>query len=112
MLKERQIAAQAVADNLFAVERAIDDAIARCVRLTVSIPVATAQVNLSAVVGQEAIACSASAFSALIQARQDIVAAHRELDATCAEIGLRGSSFGNSGQFPANELAVVEQVAA
>jgi hypothetical protein len=109
MLRERRIAAQAVADNLFAVERAIDHAIARCVRLTVSIPVATAQINLSAVVGQEAIACSASAFSALIEARQDIVAAHRELDATCAELGLRGSSFGNSGKVRLSELAIVEQ---
>jgi hypothetical protein len=112
MLKERRIAAQAVAENLFAVERAIDDAIARCVRLTVSIPASTAQVNLSAVVGQDAIASSARAFSALIQARQDIVATHRHLDATCIEIGLRANVFGTSaGSSGSSKLAVVDNAA-
>jgi hypothetical protein len=111
MLKERRIAAQAVADNLFAVERAIDDAIARCVRLTVSIPASAAQINLSAVVGQDAIASSARAFSALIQARQDIVATHRHLDTTCAQIGLRANVFGNSGGTEPSKLVVVENAA-
>jgi len=56
MLKQRKEAARQLANRLFETEAAIDDAISKMAELTGYMPKARNAANLSAVVGQDAIA--------------------------------------------------------
>jgi hypothetical protein len=98
MLKIRREAAQKVADSLFAVEEAIDAALARAAELNGTLVSARTHAQLSAIVGQEAFASAATTFAALAQARADIVATHKKLSETQTQIGLRTVSFGELGK--------------
>lgn len=93
ILKRRELA-QEVADRLFAAEHAIDTAIARTAELTGFIPAVRSEAGLACEVGQEALEYAAESFSALIKARAQIIASHRELNATKDQIGLRTQSWG------------------
>lgn len=93
ILKRRELG-QEVADRLFAAELAIDAAIARTAELAGSIPAARAEAELACEVGQEALEYAAESFSALVKARAQMIASHRELAANKDQIGLRAYSFG------------------
>ncbi len=93
ILKRREIA-QGVADRLMAAEHAIDMAIARTAELTGYMPAARAEADLACEVGQEALEYAAESFSALVKARAQIIASHRELAATKDDIGLKTYGFG------------------
>jgi hypothetical protein len=96
MLKERREAAQKVADRLFAVEAAIDVALAAAAELNAAIPSARAEARISAVVGQDAIDRAAESFAFLVQARRHMVEAHHCLEETRIQIGLREVSVGDA----------------
>ena len=81
ILKRREVA-QGVADRLMAAEHAIDLAIARTAELTGFIPAARAEADLACEVGQEALEYAAESFSALVKARAQMIASHRELAVT------------------------------
>jgi flagellin-like hook-associated protein FlgL len=94
MRNERLNAANEVAKLLFATENAVDGALADAGSLTAAMSNARRQANLAATVGQEAVEEVAAAVAAIAKARGHIVAAHRALDATKDQIGLRTVSFG------------------
>jgi histidyl-tRNA synthetase len=96
MRTNRIAATQEVANQLFAVEAAIDIAIAEAAKLSALMPQARVSANLSAVVGQEAFSEASNTLSDLIQARADIIKTHNALDAVKCEIGLRTMSMGGA----------------
>jgi hypothetical protein len=95
MLKQRREAAELVASRLFALEDAIDTALACAADFTATMPVARRNAKLSAVVGQDAVALSAEIVSYLVKARGRMVKAHERLDVTKTKIGLREVSIGD-----------------
>ena len=96
MLKNRQQAAQKVADRLFAVENAIDAAVRCAAELNAVMPEARSDAKLSAVVGQEALDQAAEAFALLVQARRAMVETHHRLEETRIRIGLREVNVGDT----------------
>lgn len=108
MLRKRREAAEKVAAGLFAVEEAIDVALARAAELNAMMPTARTDANLSAVVGQEAFDGAAETFASLARARRHIVETHRRLDATKDQIGLRTVAIGDGTTKPPMGLTVIE----
>jgi hypothetical protein len=112
ILKRREIA-QEVADKLMAAEHAIDMAIARTAELTGFIPAVRAEADLACEVGQEALEYAAESFSALVKARAQMIASHRELAATKDQIGLKTYGLGGLVGKPFNnEVRHLSEVAA
>ncbi len=117
MPKTRNIAAQGIADRLFAMERAIDAAIASGGELAMYMPQARLEARVAAEVGQEALAHATGAIMTLVQARGQIVAAHKELANVRSQLGLRELAVGGGGDKPGDNpflpsLSVVETVRA
>ena len=106
MFKERRAAAMKVAESLFAAEEAIDAALARVAELNATLARARMEAKVSAVVGQDAFDCAASAFAGLARARFDIVKTHNILGETKIQIGLRTVSIGDAGPKPPAEEGV------
>ena len=104
MLKERRIAAEAVAEALFAAEKAIDAAIASTAILTTMMPTSRDAANLSVMVGQDALVSAIETMRALGQARQSIVETHKGLSQAQHDIGLSAVSFGGGGVKPPPSL--------
>jgi uncharacterized protein YutE (UPF0331/DUF86 family) len=94
MRKIRVEAVDQVAARLFAAEAAIDIALAATSELSAAIPQARTKAHLSAFIGQEAMECTASSLTSLVEARNRIVAAHGALDRAKTEMGLRTHAFG------------------
>jgi hypothetical protein len=111
ILKRRAVA-QDVADRLFAAEEAIDIAIAKTAELTGFMPTARVEAGLACEVGQEALEYAAESFSALVRARAQIIASHRELNSTKDDIGLRTVSFGGAVAKPFEQRRHLTEVAA
>jgi hypothetical protein len=117
MLKERRLAAETVAEALFAAEQAIDAAISHTAALTGLMPTSRQNANLSAVVGQDALMGAIETMQALGVARQNIVATHKRLAEAQRAIGLGAVAFGNLGEkpdqvAPTGRLGVVSNAAA
>ena len=100
MLKQRRNAAENLMKRLFATEQAVDEAICRMADLAGYMPVARADANLSAVVGQDAISQAAETFSALVCARRQLVETHNRLAETRDQIGLRAMAMGSDDMKP------------
>ncbi|HEX8512952.1 MAG TPA: hypothetical protein VF688_07575 [Allosphingosinicella sp.] len=96
MPRLRQALAQEVADHLFAVETAIDEALTRAAQLAAVMPRARTEARLPAMVGQDALDRATETFVALVEARRRIIETHKSLDATRAQIGLREVNAGDS----------------
>jgi hypothetical protein len=94
MLNLRLSAAREVADQLFALEAAIDAALISASTLTAALPQARNKLKISAVIGQDAINKVAKGLSALVDARQAVVEAHHHLAETKDKLGLREYSMG------------------
>ena len=77
-----------VVDDLYATERAIDDAIAQSTDFVATMIQSRRDVNLSAVVGAEAQAKMIEAIAALGEARSAVVAAHADLSKVQRLVGL------------------------
>ncbi len=95
MLKERRDAARKVAEGLFSLENAIDAALGKAAEFIGALPAARAEAKLSAMVGQEAFASAAGALTLLVEARAKVLEAHRHLEATKIQVGLREVSVGD-----------------
>lgn len=76
MLNQRLKAAKQVATKLRALEEAIDDALICAAELVAETPKARREANLSAVVGQDAIALTGEAMAAIHTARAKMIEAH------------------------------------
>ena len=94
MLNDRLAAAQDVAAHLFALEEAIDAALAKAGELTTSIPAARQRARLSAVVGQDAISEVAATLQVLAKARGHVVQAHHHFAETQEQMGLKAYGMG------------------
>jgi hypothetical protein len=95
MLNERRTAARKIAADLFALEDALDIALARAGGLASTLPIARAEARVSAVVGQEAMGSTAEALALLVQARAKVIEAHHHLQETRVQMGLREVSVGD-----------------
>ncbi|WP_243395666.1 hypothetical protein [Sphingomonas oleivorans] len=115
MLSKRREAAQQVVNHLMATEAAIDLALVRAAELFGSLPTARLHANIAAEVGHGAIEQMTETVVALVRARGQIVATHRELAETRDQIGLRTVSFGGLAEKAAarpSHLELVERTAA
>lgn len=114
MLNDRLEAARLIATHLTALEDAIDDALASGAALTSATPQARRRANISAVVGQDAIALTGEAMAALHAARAKAVAAHHAFAEVRDEMGLKTHASGDLWKIPkpSAELRVVGGTAA
>ncbi len=83
-----------VAEDLYAVEAAIDNALAAAARLTGAMTEARLDTNVSAIVGQDAFDGVAETMTALTMARRNIVNTHHGLATVKDQVGLRMVSLG------------------
>lgn len=95
MLKERRLAAETVAEQLFAAEAAIDAAIAAVASLTASMPKARMDANLAPMIGHDALMNASRTVSSLMEARSGICATHEALAVAQKQIGLGAVAFGS-----------------
>jgi hypothetical protein len=96
MLKARRDAAMKVAESLYAMEKAVDEALARAAEFHGTLISARTEANVSALVAHDAFEVAASAFASLARARCDIVETHNRLSEAQIQIGLRTFAFGDS----------------
>ena len=85
---------EALAARLYAAETAIDRALIETATLAAALPAARADAWLSAVTGQRAFEGTAAAFSALAEARGQIVQTHNTLTALARKLGLETLAVG------------------
>lgn len=109
MLKERRNAAIQVADSLFALEEAIDAALARAAELSGKMVTARTAAGFSALVGQDAFETSAATFASLARARAEIVETHKRLSEAKIQIGLRTVAIGDTLPKPPPSATLNEQ---
>lgn len=102
MLNQRLSAAQAVAAELFPAEQHLDDAIVRASKLTIAVVEGRRRAKLPITAGQEGLNHIIIAAAKLIEAREQMGAAHSALRATQDDIGLRTISFGDLWDCPPN----------
>lgn len=106
MLNERLSAAKKIASELHQAEDAIDETMIRIAQLAATLPTARRDINMSAIVGQEAMAKVANALAAAGEVRQLLTDAHIALTATQKQVGLGTRMFGAGVKPP--EASLVE----
>jgi hypothetical protein len=94
ILAQRAAIAATVAEELFALEACLDEALNRAARLTGRLATARIEAGLSAVVGQPAFERSTELVGLLGQVRGKAVEAHHALKEMHDSIGLRGVAWG------------------
>lgn len=104
MLNERVSAAKKIAADLHQAEDAIDEAMIRIAQLAATLPTARRDTNMSAIVGQSAMAKVANALAAAGEVRQLLTDAHLALTVTQKEVGLGTRMFGAGVKPPAGKL--------
>jgi hypothetical protein len=109
MLKERRLAANKVAEQLFAAEAAIDAAVAAVAQLTAIMPMASQEAHISACIGQDAMMGAMQTCQQLIEARGRIIATHASLREAQTRVGLDAVNF--MGRCPPEEGALTETAA-
>jgi len=107
MLNERVSAAKKIASELHHAEDAIDETMIRIAQLAATLPTVRRDINMSAIVGQEAMVKVANALAAAGEVRQLLTDAHLALTATQKQVGLGTRMFGAGVKPPAASL--VEQ---
>ena len=112
MTDERIFIAKKVANQLFAVETAIEAALTAAAEFTASLPQARAQAKLSATVGQDVFDATLATLASLNDARRNIVAVHTGLDETRTRMGMRTVGFGSMDKFPTPYSSIAPKVAA
>ncbi len=88
MLKERRLAANKIAEQLFAAEAAIDAAVAAVAQLTAVMPLARQEAHLAACIGQDALMGAMQTCQQLVEARGRIIATHAALRDAQHKVGL------------------------
>ncbi|WP_310497676.1 hypothetical protein [Sandarakinorhabdus sp.] len=104
MLKERRLAANSVAEKLFAAEAAIDAAVAAVAQLTAVMPMARQDAHLAACIGQDALMSAMKTCMQLGEARAQIINTHQALRETQINIGLGAVAF-NDMNCPPSAIA-------
>lgn len=106
MLNERLSAARKIASDLHHAEDAIDETMIRIAQLAAALPAARRETNMSAIVGQDAMAKVANALAAAGEVRQLLTDAHLALTATQKQVGLGTRMFGAGVKPPASASLV------
>jgi dGTP triphosphohydrolase len=104
MLNQRVSAAKKIATELHRAEDAIDETMIRIAHLAATLPTARRETNMSAIVGQEAMAKIANALAAAGEVRQLLTDAHMALTVTQKEVGLGARMFGAGVKPPSARL--------
>ena len=91
---ERALVVQKVANDLFAAEAAIDEALARASKLVGEIVSARQELGLAACVVDEAVMSATQAANALAAARTSVVASHAQLEEVRQRLGVRIKASG------------------
>lgn len=104
MLNERVSAAQKIAAELHQAEDAIDEVMIRIANLAATLPTVRRDINMSAIVGQEAMSKVANALAAAGEVRQLLTDAHLALTVTQKQIGLGTRMFGAGVKPPSASL--------
>lgn len=94
MRMDRRLVATRVAETLFDTETAIDDALAKAVRLLRQMMDARRALGLTLAAGDPALRRVSAAVNALGEAQREIVRTHGELDALRPGLGLSEVAFG------------------
>lgn len=94
MLKQRVAAAKRIATDLHEAEQAIDEAIIKIARLAATLPAARFDTNMSAIVGQDAVAKVTQAVAIAGNVRQMLTDAHVALSETQKQVGLGARMLG------------------
>jgi hypothetical protein len=106
MLKERRLAANKIAEQLFAAEAAIDAAVAAVAQLTAVMPMARQEANVPASVGQDALLGAMATCQQLVEARARIIATHAALREAQVKVGLGAVNF--NGNCPPSHAELQE----
>lgn len=101
MLNQRLSGAKKIASELHQAEDAIDEVMIRIANLAATLPAVRRDTNMSAIVGQEAMAKVAHALAAAGEVRQLLTDAHVALTVTQKQVGLGTRMFG-AGVKPAS----------
>lgn len=109
MLKERRLAANKVAEQLFAAEAAINAAVSAVAQLTAVMPMAAQEANLAACVGQDALIGAMETCQQLVQARSRIIATHAALREAQTRVGLGAVNF--NGNCPPSQGSLDTELA-
>ena len=109
MLNERLSAAKKIASELHQAEDAIDETMIRIAQLAATLPTARRDINMSAIVGQEAMAKVANALAAAGEVRQLLTDAHIALTATQKQVGLGTRMFGAGVKPPSATLVEADE---
>lgn len=111
MIQETRIAANSVAEKLFAAESAIDAAITAVAQLTASMPTASQQANVGPHVAQEALMHVMESCQQLVKSRTNIIRTHSALLTAQHSVGLGTVNF-NGNCPPSAELAPARHLTA
>ena len=98
MLKIRRQAADQIAAGLFEAEDAVSEAVRKVAALIGAVEDARTSAKLSMVVGSDAGLRTINCLMALGTAKQELVLAHGEFDATRKQIGLGAVAIGEEGK--------------
>jgi hypothetical protein len=112
MLKQRVVAAEKIAAELHEAEDAVDQAIIKLAKLAGTLPVARFETNMSAIVGQDAVAKVTQAVAAAGQVRQMVADAHQALSETQRQVGLGARMFGAGTEKPKGQSVTNDRNAA
>ena len=112
MLKQRRLAADQVADALFAAEASLSRAMIDVAHLVRATQEARAATNLSAVVIGDAIYRSIGCLSGLGEANQALMMAHDAYATLQKQVGLGAVNYGGSGSKPPSVDQAAASVAA
>ena len=91
---DRSRAALRVAENLFATEAAVEDALTRAALLMREMIVARRMIGLPPTAGDAALRRVSAALDALGEAQREIIGSHGELETLRRATGLRVTGFG------------------
>lgn len=94
MSDEKIFIARKVANQLFALENTVEQALASAAGFVAGLPEARTQAKLSAVVGQDVFDSAIAMIASLNEARRHMVEMHMRLDETKDQLGLRQVAFG------------------
>jgi hypothetical protein len=112
MLKERRLAANMVAEKLFAAEAAIDAAVTAAAELAAVMPSARIEGRIAAAAGQDALLAAIATVQQLADARSQIVATHKALRQAQTDVGLGQVMFNDWNCPPPPKGQVEDQTAA
>jgi hypothetical protein len=103
MLNNRLAAAKAVYNELAPAEADVDKAIIHAAKLAIAVVEGRRSARLPLAAGQVGLAHVSRASVRLVEAREELCAAHAAFRATQDEIGLRAVSFGDFWECPPNK---------